>query len=311
MDMKHCSSTDLERVRSGTASAEETEAVGRHVARCAECAALAGRALSIVDSAAAFRAAFTVEPGVPARRPLGWLKPAAPLAAAAAIAAVVIFMPRTERVEGPRPSAQPAEVRRPVRHHVRPPASVPTIHPLVAEVRRTGVLPFPAEIRRLAERDAFRGPGDDVARGRVWPAATAIDDVQPELRWPSIEGARFIVSITSDGEEVARSEELATSRWRAPELRRDRMYRWQVNVERGEESFVVPAPPAPPAIFRVLSQREHEELGRAVSGADGDRLLLGLLYARAGLVDDARRQLESHERETNDPLPRRLLRQLP
>lgn len=308
MEMKHCSSTDLERVRTGAASAEETEAVGRHVAECAECAALAGQALSIIDSAAAFRAAFAVEEvenRASALRPLGWLKPAVPLAAAAAIAAIFLLMPRQERSDGRPPAARRIEARRPV------PPPAPSIHPLVAQARKTGVLPFPAEIRRLAEGDAFRGVEGDRARRTVWPSATAVDDVRPELRWPSSEGARFVVSVTAEGEEVAGSGTLTKSRWRTPQLRRGTMYRWQVYVERGEESLVIPAPPAPPAIFRVLSQREHDELTKAIAEAGGDRLLLGLTYARAGLVEDARRELETHARETGDPLARRLLRQLP
>jgi hypothetical protein len=190
--------------------------------------------------------------------------------------------------------------------------AVPQPNPLVTQARKTGVLPFPAEIRRLAEGDTLRGGEENDRAGRnVWPSATAITETQPELRWPAMKGAHFVVLITSDGEAVAQSETLTEPRWRAPKLRRGTTYHWQVSVERGEESLVLPAPPAPPAIFRVLSRREHEELTKAIDDAGSDRLLAGLLYARAGLVEEARRELETYERETRDPLAERLLRQLP
>ncbi|HYC91861.1 MAG TPA: hypothetical protein VEO54_21795 [Thermoanaerobaculia bacterium] len=303
MEVKHCSSTDFERIRGGAASAAETAAVGRHVAECAECQALAGRALSLVDSAAALRAALAVEEETPSRRWI-WIS----LAAAAVIAAVLFFLPRAERGDGLQPVPRRAEAR----PHVPPPEIPRVVHPLIAEVRKTSVLPFPADIRALAEGDTFRGGGKEGrAEEQVWPAATAVAETRPELRWPAMPGARFVVSLGVQGDEVARSGPLTRPRWRAPELRRGATYRWQVSAERGEESLVIPAPPAPPAIFRVLSRREHEALTRAIDDADSDRLLRGLLYASAGLVEEARRELQTYERESRDPLAERLLRQLP
>jgi len=73
----------------------------------------------------------------------------------------------------------------------------------------------------------------------------------------------------------------------------------------------MPAPPAPPAIFRIISQRERDELVRARAEAGDDHLLLALLYARAGIVDEARRELHAYERSSRDPLAGRLRGQLP
>ncbi|HEX8408112.1 MAG TPA: hypothetical protein VF883_04570 [Thermoanaerobaculia bacterium] len=322
--MEHLNIADLQRVRSGAASAEETAAVGRHVAECGRCEALAGEVLAIRDSVAAFEAAFhwdeDGDEGAPDKVPEP--RPLRPLvlwsgAAAAAIAAVVFLAPRTTEPEPP-----PRRAAAPV-HRAAPPPDDPAppvvrTRPaewdaLVSEVRRTRVLPFPAEIRELAANDSFRGDDTpDATTQAVWPAATAVEEAQPELRWPAMDDARCIVSISSGGEEIARSEALASARWRVPvPLRRGRTYRWQVSVERGEESFVLPAPPAPPAIFRVISTREQDQLARARTEAGGDHLLLGLLYARLGMVSDARRELSAYGRATADPLAQRLLQQLP
>jgi hypothetical protein len=323
MEMKHLSITDFERIRGGAATAEETETVGRHVAACARCAALARRELELADAAAAYQAAFTAE-DVPEWS--GGLQPAegerradtprsrwlAGLAAAAAISAVLLVVPRGKKPPPAARSVPPVAVPAAAPPATAAPEAVP-VHPWIAEVRRSGVLPFPPEIRALAEDDSFRGSGERGTDGqRLWPAATAVDEERPELRWLSSEDARYTVSITCEGEEIARGEDLKLSRWRVPiALRRGRMYRWQVNVERDGESSVIPAPPAPPAIFRVLSRREHEELAMARKGAGADRLLLALSYAHAGMVEESRRELETWGRETGDPLAGRLLRQLP
>jgi hypothetical protein len=84
-----------------------------------------------------------------------------------------------------------------------------------------------------------------------------------------------------------------------------------VQVQPEGHSFLIPASPAPPAIFRVLTQKEIAPMERAGSEAPDDHLLLGLLYARSGVTDAARRELQAWEQVTGDPLATKLLRQLP
>jgi anti-sigma factor RsiW len=289
----------------GTIDAFARRGVDAHLRACSECS----------DDVAGLQRLVTTER--PRRIHPLWF------GAAAAAAAAMFVLPRLQN-DAPAPEPPPVTTRRSV------PAGVPSIsvpappvpaprstrlpewNTLVAEVRSTGVLPFPAEIRRLAATDAFRGEPEERTRGAFWPVATAIDDERPELRWPPASGARYVVSLTSEGSEIAQSGPLAVARWRTPvPLQRGRMYRWQVTVERGDESSVIPAPPAPPAIFRVITDREHQELARACADAGDDHLLLGLLYARTGMVDEARRELGIHGRASRDPLAGDLRRQLP
>ncbi len=309
----HLTGADLDRIRRGAASAEEAAAVGRHVRECAECQALADEHLAIVDSAAAFEAAFSAEESeggaqsMPQRRVVLW-------AGAAAAAAVIAILLVTPRPGEPRSTTAPI-VR------VAPPAGVPPVKVvprararrpewdgLLEETRRTGRLAFPADIRELATPDMFRGEPSAVAVSAMWPVATAIDEERPELRWPDVDGARFVVVLTSGGNELARSGSLTTSHWRVPiALRRGQVVRWQVRMDRGETTSILPAPPAPPAIFRSISEEEHQEIARAKAEAPDDHLLIGLLYARAGVVEEARRELGASQ----DPLASRLLEQLP
>ncbi|HYC59159.1 MAG TPA: hypothetical protein VEK79_06285 [Thermoanaerobaculia bacterium] len=311
--MTHLTTADFARVRSGDMSADDAEALGRHIAQCNECAAKATETLELDDVADAFAAAFTMEderveaPRLP-RRTFWWAG-----AAAAAIAIIFFLLPRPDTPSLPPPGA----VTRTTTAPAAPSAVDVPVRPaewdaLVAQTRRTGVLPFPPEIRELGLVTTVRGETPRAGGDDVWPAATAIDDVRPALRWPATSGARYTVTVIADGEEIARSQPLEVARWRVPSpLPRGRMYRWQVAVEGGTASFTIPRPPAPPAIFRVLSAEEHAVLERARAEAGDDHLLLALLYARVGVADEARKELAAYEKATGDPFARRLLEQLP
>lgn len=300
--MSHLTTTDLDRVRRGLASAAEAEAVGRHVRECSACQALADEQLSIVESAAAFEALLSLEAEpvrtMPSRQLVWWA------AAAAMIAAVLVLIPRPH---APQPGSIPHVIRGvPVGLPV--PVRSPEWDALLAETRRSGVLPFPADIRELARPDMFRGEPHQAGAFPMWPIATAVDEERPELRWPAVDRARYVVVLTSGGKELARSNSLTAPQWRVPRaLPRGTMVRWQVRVEQGETTSILPAPPAPPAIFRLTSEREHAEIARAKAEAPNDHLLLGLVHARAGVVDEARRELEA----STDPLASRMLEQLP
>jgi hypothetical protein len=245
----------------------------------------------------------------------------APYAIGAAVAALVLVvlagvvmerdpsdapLPRvrtTTAMIAPLPVKPPPVVTTPAPRALRPQWTA-----LLARTRRTGVLPFPADVRELAGDDAFRGdPPSDVA-APVWPAATAVQELRPAFTWPPSSGARYVVTLSRDGTVIERSSVLAEPRWQPrTRLTRGAMYRWQVDVEAEDETFVLPAPPAPPAVFRIVGQDEHEELEAAERDAPDDHLLRGLLYARAGVVHEARRELQA----SRDPIAKRLLSQLP
>lgn len=200
-----------------------------------------------------------------------------------------------------------------------PPAAVTVDRPhenewdaMKADVRRTGVLPLPRDIRAFSAEDVVRGAPPKRARRRVSPSSTTVMETNPTLRWPSVAGSSAIVSVLSGRDLVAQSPPLSASEWQVtPNLERGRIYRWQVLVQRGDESVLMPAPPAPPALFRVLDDSDVATVERARSQKAGDHLLLAVVYARAGLTEAARDELDAFGRTTGDPLAKVLLRQLP
>lgn len=183
-----------------------------------------------------------------------------PLAAASAVAAMllaaIITINPPSMASTPPLDTSPALVE-----HVRD----PEWQWLVSRAVETGDLPFP----------------DDVDSGIV------VDDARPELTWPARAGATYVVSVFDGDRAIARSEPLPVPRWHPHrELPRGRTLTWQVEVPRRDKTEVIPATPR--AMFRVTRVRDHRELANAKSSRADDDVLLAVLYARAGLRDDAR-----------------------
>jgi hypothetical protein len=59
------------------------------------------------------------------------------------------------------------------------------------------------------------------------------------------------------------------------------------------EEIRMPAPSAPDAKFKVLEQSQAEALERAKQAYGHSHLLLGILYAQAGLLDNAEQEFQA------------------
>jgi hypothetical protein len=157
--------------------------------------------------------------------------------------------------------------------------------PPLAEVRSTG-------------GTRMGGAGERTFR-LVGPAGKVIAADRPTLRWQPVEGAesyRVEISDPNDNyREVATSPALAASEWRVDRpLERGRVYSWQVvALKGGEEIAKAPSPDAPEAKFKVLEGAKFAEIERAKRSYAGQHLVLGVLYAQAGLLDEAERELQA------------------
>jgi hypothetical protein len=144
-------------------------------------------------------------------------------------------------------------------------------------------------------------PGDDVLRGdmsisdaMLEPAGSIIDTTEPRFTWSATGGAGYSVSVFDGEREVVKSGEIAATSWTPPyPLARATTYTWQVEVRRNGVSSIVPAPPRPPAMFRIIDEATANELADAQRRFAGDHLLLGVLYARAGLQSRAEDELRA------------------
>jgi hypothetical protein len=128
------------------------------------------------------------------------------------------------------------------------------------------------------------------------PVGTVTMSDRPAFRWRALGGAdSYVVKVyDADFNEVAVSPQLSETKWTVTRaLERGRIYSWQVTARVGDKEVASPVKPAPEARFMVLDQAKANELAEAKSASAGSHLTLGILYAQAGLLDDAERELQA------------------
>jgi len=144
----------------------------------------------------------------------------------------------------------------------------------------------------------------------VEPAGVIVETTQPRFTWPTRDGATYRAGIYAGERTVAESPRLKINEWipAAGVLQRGVTYTWNVRViaRDGSES-ILPAPPASPAKFRVITDRDAADLEAARARFPNDHLLLGLLYARSGVRDRANEELHRYAAEHPESRPARQL----
>ena len=289
--------TELHPYIDGRLEGAEREIVESHLDDCALCR----------DDVETLRALRVERP--PRARIWPWVA-AAMLALAIAIAAFVALRNDAPRVvDVPQPP--PATPRR-----VSPPPE-PIAYAnadwtqAVDAALESGSLPAPRHPVPHSP-DVLRG-GEPAAASSLEPAGVAVDTTRPRLSWQGVPDAEYVVAIFAGDEAIARSNPLRALRWTpSRDLQRGVTYTWQVEMLSGGERRILPEPPAPPAMFRVISREEHAELASARARHPEDHLLLAVLAARAGLQREAEAALQKlREREPRDPRLQRLLAKPP
>lgn len=127
------------------------------------------------------------------------------------------------------------------------------------------------------------------------PLGVVIETARPTLRWDPLEDATYMVTIyDSNFNPVATSGALVSPSWTPTRpLARGQIYSWQVTALKQESQIKSPQPPAPEAKFKVLEGAKAAEIQRARRANPNSHLALGVLYAQAGLLDEAEREFNS------------------
>jgi hypothetical protein len=170
----------------------------------------------------------------------------------------------------------------------------------------------PALSELIGKSGALMGPADEGHPiALLSPVGTVVISDRPTFRWRALDGADgYVVKIyDADFNEVAVSPRLSRTVWTATRsLERGRIYSWQVIARVADREVISPIKPAPDAKFMALNQAKANELANARNAAAGSRLTLGILYAQAGLLDDAERELQALVRANpQSTLARKLL----
>jgi hypothetical protein len=129
----------------------------------------------------------------------------------------------------------------------------------------------------------------------IAPLGTFVESENPTLRWQPHEGASaYLVTIRDAAlTNVLVSPDLPETEWRVPAgLKRGSTYSWQVKAIVGSKEIVSPPSHAAEATFRIMSAAEAGRLRRLEQRCGDSRLSRAVLFADAGLLDEAERELQ-------------------
>ncbi|HEU4836211.1 MAG TPA: zf-HC2 domain-containing protein, partial [Pyrinomonadaceae bacterium] len=135
-------------------------------------------------------------------------------------------------------------------------------------------------------------PGNGLPFGLIAPLGQVVRSEQPAFRWQPLAGAQSYTVIVTDADlnEVATSPPLNTTEWRITKpLRCGSVYSWKVIALKDGVRITSPVMPAPQAKFKVLDRFASGALQHAENAYPNSHLMRGVLYAKAGLLDEAER----------------------
>ncbi len=165
----------------------------------------------------------------------------------------------------------------------------------VEQAAQTGTVEAPAppsELRPPAETLAGTSPTPTALR-QIAPVGTIVREQQPVLRWMACEGATeyvvYLVDTAAGAPVVRREVPGAQTGWSpAAPLTRGTLYEWQVEARRGGKIIDrAPRPPAPESRFLVLDETRAAELARVENQYRQNPLVLGTVYTKMGLQEEA------------------------
>jgi len=145
-----------------------------------------------------------------------------------------------------------------------------------------------------AQPGVLMGASPDAPRVKLLgPLGAIVEIQQPLFRWVPVAGADYSVSIYNDRyDQMATSGWIQATEWRATHsLPRGGIYSWQLKVRRNGEEFTTPVPPAPEARFKILPAADEVDLAAARAASGDSHLVLGILYAERGLLEQAEEEL--------------------
>jgi hypothetical protein len=174
--------------------------------------------------------------------------------------------------------------------------------PLIA---RNLTMPSSIETLDRTPSIAIRGtPSFNRSFKVISPLATLVMSDRPTFRWTaSSEAKSYTVSVFDAALNLIRtSDPLTETQWLIPEpLEVGMVYTWTVSAQKDGQDIVAPAPPAR-AEFKVIGRSELLELRHKMTRT-ASHAARGILYAEAGLIDEAEEEfgqyLQQHPRNNH------------
>jgi hypothetical protein len=129
----------------------------------------------------------------------------------------------------------------------------------------------------------------------ISPVGVILGSNRPTLRWQPLGGATsYKVSVfDANFNRVATSGQQAATAWTVPlSLANGKVYSWEVTALKDNQEITSPVAPAPRAQFKVLEAEKLKEIAEVRRRRPTAHFTLGLLSARAGLLDEAEREFQ-------------------
>jgi hypothetical protein len=141
------------------------------------------------------------------------------------------------------------------------------------------------------------------------PAGIVVTSNRPVFRWRGSSGAtnyRVVIAYPRSFKIVAEGGELSDTKWQPNQpLKRGQVYEWQVTAQVNGKEI------SSSAKFKVLDRARADELDRVKKATNDNHLFLGILYADAGALHEAARELDlALKADPQSEIAEKLLRQV-
>jgi hypothetical protein len=161
--------------------------------------------------------------------------------------------------------------------------NVEAIHQALKE-GRIFFAPVPRELQRQSEQRM--GAKDSAGLTLVSPVQRIVLSATPTFRWNALkEATSYTVSVYDEqGNLVTSNDSLNATIWKLPKgkrLARGQVYSWEVTAIKDSEEITSKAN------FKVLEKSKTNEIMTARKQYPRFHLLLGIVYARVGLIHEA------------------------
>lgn len=168
---------------------------------------------------------------------------------------------------------------------------------VIAALKSGKVVLTPTPTGLIKRADTLLGDSTEGKSFRLISPVGKLELAQrPQFRWEALPGATSyrVTLFTTNYETIAQSDSLTVTTWVPPRsLARNQVYLWQVIANKDGQEIKAPVAPAPEARFKILDQAKADE----IAAARDSSLVSGLLYAQAGLYDEAERELKKLVKE--------------
>jgi hypothetical protein len=168
---------------------------------------------------------------------------------------------------------------------------------LIREALTTGRARTPATLARLLGKPrTTMGTTPNESFGLLSPVGTFVLTNRPTMRWEPLSGASgYLVTILDSSlNEVETSPQLTEPEWKVSRpLRPGGVYMWQVRALKDGVEIRSPAPKRGEAKFKVLERSKALEVERMRQTYANSHLAMGVVYAEAGLLEEANREFEA------------------